>query len=131
VPGIGLTAVDQVTITSGKIYKTPLMVGRRQNYGIGLHKTSSGETCSNLRILDVDATLGHKKPVAPLNESTLLEDLSAAASSGYYRLQSTGSPESVLSAPISSEYMDLSTGSAYRKAIGSGPIGWIQIFSVP
>ena len=127
VPGIGLMAVDQVNIIGGRIYKTPAMSTRRQNYGIGLHKNENGHVCRYIRIMDVDAAGGHKQGVAPLDASTMVEDLNAVAQIGYYRLQAAGSPEGVLCAPPGSEYVDIASGAVFRKAVGPGPTGWKQI----
>lgn len=127
VPGIGLMAVKQATIVGGRTYKTPLMSARRQAYGIGLHKNEHGQVCESIRIMDVDGAQGQKKVVAPLDVSTMMEDVTAAAQIGYFRLQAAGGPEGVLCAPPGSEYVDIAAGAVFRKASGPGPDGWQQI----
>jgi hypothetical protein len=130
-PGIGLDAIDQVLITGGKLSKTPAMAAlRRQDYGVTVHNRPTSlpgfsDTCTNIRILDVDASVGQIKPVAALDVATFLEDDAAAAQSGYYRIQGNGSPEGSISAPPGSDYVDLTTGSAYRKGSGTGSTGWV------
>jgi hypothetical protein len=124
VPGIGLRAVKQVTITGGKLSKTPSMSTRHQNYGIGLYLNRFGAACKDIRILDPDASVGQLKPIAALHSDT--EDNKAVAQSGFYRLQGTVNPQGFLSAPLGSEFVDLSTGFAYRKATGTGPTGWVH-----
>jgi hypothetical protein len=124
VPGIGVSAAEEIIIIGGKFSKT--VMTRRQNYGVGVHKSPSNQVCKHLRILDVDASVGQIKSVAALDLSGV-EDETAAAETGYYRVQGLGNPESSLSAPIGSEYVDLSTGLAYRKAAGSGSTGWVLL----
>jgi hypothetical protein len=124
VPGIGLRAVDHVTVDGGLVSRTPTVPGRRQVYGIGLYRSPVGDGAStNVRILDLDASEGQIKPVEALDLHGF-PDASAAAQTGYYRLHGTGDPEGSLAAPLASEYVDLLTGLAYRKTDGSGSVGW-------
>jgi hypothetical protein len=123
--GIGLRAVDQVTIQSGRFAKTGGQPTSRQEFGVGLYVDGQGQPCSQLRVLDPDASSSQKQPVAALDPNGY-EDAAAAAASGYFRLQSSGNPEGAVAAPPGSEYVDLSTGFAYRKSTGVGATGWIQ-----
>ncbi len=83
VPGIGLRAVERVTVAGGKLSKVPSTANRRQNFGIGTHKNSAGGTCTELKILDVDTSIGQTKPVAALDYDSGIEDASNAAQSGF------------------------------------------------
>lgn len=133
VPGIGLRAVEQVTVAGGRLSKMPPAANARQNFGIGTYKNSTRYTCTEVRIFDVEASVGHIKPLAPLIYPDGIEDIAAAAQTGFYRVQNPGIPEGSVCAPAGSEYVDLETGIVYRKSPGSGPgpTGWIQMFSAP
>jgi hypothetical protein len=127
IPGVGLRAAEQIVITGGRLSRIAV-AGSRQNYGIGLYKSPAGEVSRDLRVIDVDASLGQIKPVGSLDVNGV-EDMTAAAQSGFFRLQAVGDPEGSLAAPLGSEYVDLATGFAYRKAAGSGPTGWARVLS--
>lgn len=123
VPGIGLRAVNRVTITGGKLFTTALIKERRQQYGIGLYKNKGGDIATDVKITDIDGSFDIASLVTPIDSDGRI-DMSAATQHGYYRLQGRGAPEGVLAAPIGSEYLDLLTGMLHRKATGSGPTGW-------
>lgn len=132
VPGIGVKGGDEVTINGGKVYRRPEANiatdpnRSRQAYGVGVHRVDNGGVCTNLRLLDVDASLGHLEPVAALEMSSGNRDNTQAVEQGYYRLQSPGAPEGSIAAPAGSEYVDVTSGTAYRKTAGAGPTGWVK-----
>jgi hypothetical protein len=121
IAGIGIRAVNQVSINGGKIFRN--YTDSHQTYGIGLYKGNANISCTNLRILDIDVSTEQMKPVAALDLNGL-ENADAAAQSGYYRIQSTGNPEGLVSAPTGSEFVDTSLGVVYRKTSGFGTTGW-------
>jgi hypothetical protein len=124
IPGIGIRAVNQASINDGKIFRN--YTNSHQAYGIGLYKGNANISCTNLRILDVDVSTGQIRPVAALDLNGL-ENADAAAQSGYYRIQCTGNPEGLVSAPAGSEFVDTSLGVVYRKTSGTGTTGWISL----
>jgi hypothetical protein len=118
-----LRAADRVTIDGGRITTSAAAPKPRQIYGIALYQGLMNDASEKVRILDVHASEGLTKAVEALDLSGI-RDPDAAATSGYYRIQSTGNPEGRLAAPVASQYVDLLTGAAYRKVFSSGPCGW-------
>ena len=123
VPGIALRAVQQVVIRGGSVFRTAAT--SEQIYGIGLYRSPAGVPSDQVRIVQVDAIVGLQPPPVVTIDLQGLEDLAAAAHTGYYHIRGNGSPEGVLSAPAGSYYFDLVNQRPYKKGSGWGPTGWV------
>jgi hypothetical protein len=120
--GIGLNGAQQVTITGGRVYRTDL--SRNQIYGIGLYRNSFGTASDQVIIAAVDAITGLQPPPIVTIDEFGSNDLAAAVKDGFYAVSANGPPEGVLSAPVGSQYQDLSSHALYKKVSGWGPTGW-------
>ncbi|HLK61777.1 MAG TPA: right-handed parallel beta-helix repeat-containing protein [Chthonomonadaceae bacterium] len=124
VPGIGLVAANDVTISGGKIYRSDPT--RNQIYGVGLYRdTTFFASPSEIQITGVDFLTGLTQSVTTVALDGI-DDPLAAAVSGYYDIAFYGDPEGILSAPFKSLYTNVKTGNGFLKATGIDPTGWIS-----
>jgi len=119
--GIVIRGASRVTVQGGRVFDS--QETKTQDYGIEFFPHAGGVKPSDIRIIDV-SSFGNKLSDYALG---VVEGANVEATSGYYRIQDNGTPESVLSAPPGSEYTDTAAGIHYVKQSGTGPTGWKQV----
>lgn len=123
--GIGLSGlVDRVDVTGGVAYNSA-GGSSGQTIGVGYYYDAAQGRPTNVRVMDVNTT-GETKSLAgvDLNGNP---DPNAYSTSGFVRLQASGSPEGQVPAPVGSEYVDLPGGKRYAKSTGTSTTGWVQL----
>jgi hypothetical protein len=119
--GIVIRGAGRVTVQGGRVFDN--QATKTQDYGIEFFPHAGGVKPSDIRIVDVQS-FGNKLSNYAVG---VVEGINVEATSGYYRIQDTGAPENVLSAPPGSEYTDTASGIKYLKQSGTGNTGWKQV----
>jgi hypothetical protein len=127
--GIGINSVDHVTV-SGATLSNSILSPSNQTRGVDVQdRLDAG--CTAIRLSDIDVA-PYSDPRYPFPVCSC-PDFSAGgcaatpctpAASGFYRLQGHGNPDAGLAAPVGSEFIDLDTGTVYRKTSGTSASGW-------
>jgi len=113
---IKIDSVSPVTISGGRIYD--------EQTGQANRISLLGSAAIKLRLMDVE--------IETANYGTPFDFASQPASLGHFRIQFDGSPENVVYAPIGSEYVDLTSGTSYKKTSAySSKTGWKAVQVAP